>query len=135
MRIFISLLIGAAMLAPGAAQARERLSGEAQIAKALDGRVAGEPVDCIAITRGNQSSQVIPGEAIIYKNGSTLYLNRPRAGAESLSDRDIMVTRPFGSRLCSTDTVVLHDRYSHFVTGTVFLGEFVPYRKVETSAR
>lgn len=133
MRTIVSLLIGAALLAPGAVQARERLTPEAQLAKALEGRVAGEPVDCISLTRSN-STQVIPGTAIIYREGGTLYVNRPKSGAPR-DDRDIMVTRTFTSQLCSSDTIQLQDRDTHAMTGIVFLGQFVPYRRVETSAR
>ncbi len=132
MRTIIKLLVGAALLATGAAQARERLTPEAQLAKALEGRVAGEPVDCISLSR-SPSSQVIPGEAIIYRDGNTLYVNKPRSGAKALNDWDVLVTRTFTSQLCSSDTVLLHDRTTRATRGVVFLGEFVPYRKVQTS--
>lgn len=131
MRTLIHFLIGAALLAPGAVQAKERLAPEAQLAKALDGRVAGEPARCINL-RNSDSSQVIPGHAIVYKDGRTLWVNRPRSGARNLTANDVLVTRTLGSQLCSTDTVVMHDRYSQAMTGIVFLGEFVPYRKIET---
>lgn len=128
MRIIVQSLAGAALLAAGAAQA-ERPSPQAELAKALAGRVAGAPVDCIDVGR-SQSSRVIPGEAIIYRNGNILWLNRPRSGADALTGNEVLVTRTLSARrLCSSDTVVLHDRYSQAQTGLVFLGEFVPYRK------
>ena len=57
-------------------------------------------------------------------------MNRP-AGAETLDDHDILVTRIFGSQLCDNDVVRLLDRGSRMESGAVFLGEFVPYRKVK----
>ena len=46
-----------------------------------------------------------------------------------------MVNRLYGnSRLCSIDTVTMIDPVSGTFRGTVFLGEFVPYRRVRTSS-
>lgn len=114
-----------------AADARPRLSPEAKLAKMLDGRVAGKPQDCIYLPT-IRSSRIIDGTAIVYDAGRTLYVNRPRSGARSLNDDDILVTNLYGSgsQLCSIDIVRLHDRTGHFYSGFVGLGEFVPYRKV-----
>ena len=73
----------------------------------------------------------IDGTAIVYRVGSTLWVNRPKGGAESLDDDDILVTKTIGSQLCSIDTVQLRDRTSHMYAGFVSLGEFVPYRRVK----
>lgn len=128
MRRFLALLIGAALL-PAASQAAPRLTGEAQIAKALEGRVAGEPVDCINL-RNVRSTEIVDRTAILYDTGRTVYVNRPRGGADSLDRWDALVTRNYDSRLCSIDTVRLYDTGSRFERGFVFLGDFVPYRKV-----
>lgn len=124
----LTLAAAAALLAIGPAEAKPRLTPEQQLAKALEGRVAGEPVSCISLHRIT-SSRIIDDTAIIYDAGGTLYVNRPRSGAESLDRWDTLVTRTFGSQLCSIDTVKLVDSSSQFMTGLVFLGEFVPYRK------
>ena len=114
-----------------AADARPRIAPEAKLAKLLDGRVAGEPQDCIFLP-SIRGSHVIDHTAIVYDAGRTLWVNRPRSGAESLDDDDILVTNFYGSgsSLCSIDIVQLQDRYSNFYSGFVGLGEFVPYRKV-----
>lgn len=128
MRKLIPLIVGGLLLAGAPALASER--GEAQLERALAGRVAGEPVRCISLW-GSNSSQIIDNTAILFRVGSTIYVNRPRAGAESLDRDDTMVTRLYGdSRLCSIDTVRTVDLQSGFQTGIVFLGEFVPYRRV-----
>ena len=128
MRKLLALVIGGALLATGPAQA-ERRDPQAQLARVLDGRVAGEPVDCISLNRV-RSSRIIENTAIVYDAGSTIYVNRPRSGADSLDRWDTMVVRPFGSRLCSVDTVRMVDPTSHIMTGIVFLGDFVPYTRV-----
>jgi hypothetical protein len=132
MRTLITLLAGTLMLG-GVAQAKER-DPEAALANALRGRVAGEPVQCIDLHR-IRNSRIIDRTAIIYDAGSVLYVNRPDNGAEELNDWDTMVTRTSSSQLCNVDTVTMVDRTSHSFTGVVFLGDFVPYRRISTSSR
>lgn len=129
MRASVAFLAGALALTAAAAPAAPRLSPDAELAKAIEGRVAGEPVDCINLTRV-RSSRVIEGTAIVYDAGSTIYVNRPRSGAEDLDRWDSQVVKPFGTQLCSVDVVRMYDLQSRMQTGLVFLGEFVPYRKV-----
>ena len=119
-------LIGAAM--PAIAAQRDNKAGEAALAKAIAGRVAGTPVSCISQPT-IRSSQVIDGTAIVYDVGGTLYVNRPRIGAESLDDDDILVSRTVSTQLCSLDTIRLVDNASRIDQGFVTLGEFVPYTK------
>ena len=128
MRRLIPLLIGSAFLAAAPAGAAPRLDPEQRLARAIEGRVAGEPVRCLNL-RSIRSSRIIDRTAIIYDAGGTLYVNRPRAGRESLDQWDVLVTRPFNSQLCSIDVVQLYDTASRMQTGFVFLGDFVPYRK------
>lgn len=130
MRPFIFTIIAAAAIAAGPAAAKEKLAPEAQLEKMLEGRVAGEPQNCINLTSA-RSSTIIDGTAIVYRAGSTLWVNRPKGGAESLDDDDILVTKTIGSQLCSIDTVQLRDRTSHMYAGFVSLGEFVPYRRAK----
>lgn len=132
MRHLIPALLAAAALAaiPGTVSAREKLAPEAKLDKLLEGRVAGEPQNCLPLT-SISSSQVIDQTAIVYRAGSTLWVNRPRGGAESLDDDDIFVTKTSGSQLCSIDVVQLHDRASNMYSGFVSLGEFIPYRRAK----
>ena len=87
MRLFPSLLIGAALLGASAAALaadRDNSKNEAKLTAALAGRVAGKPVDCISL-RDIRSSQIIDDTAIVYDTGGgRLFVNRPRIGAESL---------------------------------------------------
>jgi len=125
-----ALLAAAAVAAAPAATAREKLAPEDQLAKLLEGRVAGEPQDCISLST-TRSSQIIEKTAIVYKSGGTYWVNRPKGGAESLDDDDILVTKTTGSQLCSIDAVELRDRSSHMYAGFVSLGKFVPYKRVK----
>ncbi|MHA6720269.1 hypothetical protein ACX40Y_12570 [Sphingomonas sp. RS6] len=128
-QIFATLLAGAALLAaPVASAKRDGDTPDAQLAKMIEGRVAGKPVDCINLGMAT-SSTVVDGKAIVYRSGATLYVNEPRAGADRLDDDSILVTNTFGSQLCSIDAVHLVDRFGYFPRGFVLLGKFVPYTR------
>ena len=131
MRKLITLLAGTLMLG-GVAQAK-RPDPEAALANALRDRVAGEPVQCIDLHRIH-GSRIIDGTAILYDAGSVIYVNRPTNGAEELTQWDTMVTRTSTSQLCNVDTVTMVDRGSQTFSGIVFLGDFVPYRRVRTAS-
>ncbi len=106
MRKLITLLAGTLMLG-GVAQASPQ-DREAELARALEGRVAGEPVSCIE-PAPVRSSRIIPDTAIIYDAGGVIYVNRPDNGADQLNQWDTMVTRTPGTRLCNIDTVTMVD--------------------------
>jgi hypothetical protein len=126
----------AAALIAGGASAKDRPPktnprGEAALAKLLDGRVAGKPVNCISMTT-SQQSRIFDGTAIVYQaTGRTVYVNRPKIGADSLDNDDILVTKTWGSQLCSLDQIQLFDRVSRIPRSFVSLGEFVPYTKAK----
>ena len=128
MRKLIPLALGALVAATGPAQGAPKLDGEAQLAKALEGRVAGAPVECINL-RQVRSSRIIDRTGILYESGSTIYLNRPRSGARSLDQWDTLVTKLHSSQLCRIDVVQLYDSGTRMQTGVVFLDDFVPYRR------
>ena len=122
------LTLGAAAALALPAQAKP-VDGEAEIAEAVAGRVAGEPVRCVNL-RNVRSSRIIDNTAILYDTGNTIYVNRPRSGRESLDQWDVLVTKTFSSDLCTPDVVQLWDSGSRMQSGFVFLGEFVPYKRV-----
>lgn len=134
MRLAFAAAALAALALPGAAMAEEKSypKGEAELAKMLEGRVAGEPVRCVSTSSLGQST-VIDKTAIVYRVGSKLYVNRPRGGADQLSDDEILVTKVYGSQLCNIDKIDLVDRTSQMWSGFVVLGDFVPYTKVKAT--
>lgn len=125
-------LIAGTLLIGGAALAKPA-DHEAELARAIAGRVAEAPVNCIDLHRV-RSSRVITGTAIIYDMGNVLYVNRPENGASELNQWDTMVTRTPSTRLCSVDTVTMVNPSSRSFSGVVFLGDFVPYRRVRTGS-
>ena len=130
-RKLLPLLLGAVAIAaaPAQAQPRERPSGEAELARALEGCVAGEPVDCLNL-HSIRSSRTICGTALLYEVGGVIYVNRPRSGADQLDGWSAQINRSTTNSLCSVDTLELVDPTTGMFRGVVFLDEFVPYRRV-----
>lgn len=124
-----ALALAGMAFAPAAAEEAPG-KGEAKLAKMLEGRVAGDPVNCVR-TFPNARVSIIDGTAIVVRSGNTLYVNVP-AHPEDLDDRDTMVTRTFGTQICRTDQVTTFDSTAGIYTGNIFLGEFVPYRRAES---
>ena len=124
------ILAGAAVALTGAASATAETraeKGEAQLAKMLEGRTAGEPVQCISALRGDRV-QVIEHVGIVYDAGKTIYVARA-ADPKSLGHWDVPIIERFGSQLCKTDVIRTVDRSGGFLSGVVFLNDFVPYTK------
>lgn len=127
--------IAAVSLLASAAQAAPRQTAEEKLAKALEGREAGKPVDCI-YQRDIRSSRIYDRTAILYElNNGTYYLNRPEGGASSLNWNDVLVTDTHSPQLCSIDIVKLYDTHPWMQSGFVNLGKFVPYKKVTARAK
>ncbi len=127
-------LAGAALIAgAGAVQAKPSPTGEERLAKLLEGREAGTPVSCISRS-DRDNLQIIDKTALVYGSGRTIYVNRP-SNAQDIDSDDILVTRVHGSQLCKLDSVRLRDRTVGAPSGFLMLGDFVPYRRVDTARR
>jgi hypothetical protein len=134
-RLYRSTVLTAALaiaaLAASPVLAKDKLTGEQQLAKLLQGRVAEKPVNCIPILTGDEQTTVIDKTAIVWGWGDVIYVNRP-TNADSLNSDDILITHPTADQNCSIDTVQLRDRSSHMYDGFVGLNQFVPWRRVKT---
>lgn len=134
MRALAIALAATALLAGGASlQAKPKLTPEQRLEKLLEGRVAGKRTTCIS-TSDTRDMEIIDGVALVYRSGSTLYVNRPK-NPEDLDSDDILVIRPTGSQLCRLDMIHTVDRIGHFTTGFINLNDFVPYRRVQQASR
>jgi hypothetical protein len=125
------ILAGAALALVGAGTATAKPSlaerSEARLARMLEGRTAGAPVRCISAFNSDRI-QVIEHLGIVYDAGKTIYVARA-TDPRHLDNWDVPVINRFGSQLCTTDIIRTVDRSSGFITGPVFLEDFVPYTK------
>ena len=130
MRFLVLAAAASALAVTGAANAKPKLSGEAKLARMLEGRVAGQPTDCIRTWTRNDMKK-IDGTALVFGHGDVIYVNRTNS-PQSIDEDDVLLVRQTGSvsQLCRTDTVTTFEPMSKFYTGNVFLSEFVPYRRV-----
>ena len=130
MKTLATILAGAALVLGGTAvSAKSAEENEAKLARMLEGRTAGEPVNCISALRSDRM-EVIEHVGIVYDAGRTIYVARP-TNPESLGRNDIIVIDRYGAQLCDTDIIRTVDRYQGFTTGAVFLEDFVPYTKAD----
>jgi len=125
----IAAVITAALIASSTAPAKEsgsQKSAEA-LAKALAGRTAGPPVNCI-----NERSrmQIIDDWTILYRDRGIVYVQRPIGGCHGLSNSMSLIRNGYGTtRMCSGDINRIVDVRTGFGTGACTYSEFVPYRK------
>lgn len=129
-RMFIALpVLLAACASTGMAEDRPPQLTEKQQAtldRALEGKVAGKPQNCISLTQ-RADLQVISDDLLLYKAGRTVYVNRVLGSCSGLSFGRTLVTNVWGSQICRGDIARVADLSSGMLTGSCALGDFVPY--------
>lgn len=119
-----------AMALPSVAVAAPTLTPP--LAKALSGRTAGQPSDCITLATQARSSVIVDDTAIIYKESRRRWwVNFPQGGKCSiLRPNRALVTVTPSTRLCRMDLVRVVDfRPAPFDYGSCALGDFTPYSR------
>ncbi|MBS3928768.1 MAG: hypothetical protein KGZ65_10975 [Sphingomonadales bacterium] len=132
-KLATAVTAAAALLAGPALEAKPRLTPQQELAKLLEGREPGKPTNCVS-NSDTREMRVLDKTAIVFGWGNTIWVNVPK-NAEDLDDDDVLVTKTFGSQLCSLDIVYTMDRSSRITTGFINLGDFVPYRRVPKPAK
>jgi hypothetical protein len=127
------MLGGAAMLAScSTSQAQQTRAPRAQkeLAQALAGLTPGPPVRCIHNYQTNQM-EVIDDWTILFRDGSTIYVQHPRGGCPGLANGNrALVTRQIVTNdLCDKDFNAMVDLVSRSPGGACIFGPFVPYTR------
>ena len=128
------LTVGAALVlascTAGSHQYQRSSEAQQDLDKALAGRVAGKPLNCIPNYRATDM-QIIDDYTIIFKDGRTVYLQTPEYGCPGIANHsNILVNRPMGtSQLCSGDINHLIDPSTGMSGGSCVFSDFVPYTK------
>lgn len=98
------------------------------LARALDGKVPGEPQSCITSYRGSDL-RALGDNTLIYKvNKDLVYRNTLNGPCSGLSMGDTLVLRRVTSQYCRGDIATVVNLPSGTQTGSCALGDFVPYR-------
>jgi hypothetical protein len=129
----LAILAGMAALAGCAAspqmQASQQARSEREIARALDGRLAGAPVDCIS-DRGMQGPQVIDANTILYReSGRRIWRNDLEAACPALSPTTTMIVEIHGAQLCRNDRFRVVEPGTSIPSAYCRLGRFTPYMR------
>jgi hypothetical protein len=103
---------------------------EAALAKALAGRTAGPPQNCVeqrdlGVNKSYGKGAIVFGES----TDEVVYVNRPAVGCPGLDFGRALVIPNTISRLCRGDVVTVLDPVSSIVYGSCSLGVFTPYRR------
>ena len=109
-----------------AAAAAQPDAGEAELARLLEGRVAGAPERCLNLRRA-RLVRIVNRTAYVFRESGRLYVNRPM-NPEALDWRDTLVSWRLSPFTCAGDLIRMTDRYSG-ITRLVRAGPFVPYRE------
>lgn len=135
LRVSTLLVLGgtAAALSFSSVPAKEPPSPKAaqKLAQALQGRTPGPAIPCIANLRGRAEMTVIDDWTILFREGNTVYVQKPNGGCPKLgTGRYTLVKRQVGStRYCEGDIGEVVEPVSGFFAGSCVFGPFVPYTK------
>ena len=104
---------------------------EAHLQKLITGKVPGKATSCLPIGRSDNMI-VIDDNTVFYRAGSRLYRQDFRGGnCYGLgSGHYALVTKQFGSSLCSGDIARVMDVSNGFTVGSCVVGDFVPYSPI-----
>jgi hypothetical protein len=125
----IAISAGALLLSSTAPAGQSASPSAAEdLAKALAGRTAGKPVDCIS---ERSKMHIVDDWTILYRDRSIVYVQKPRGGCHGLSNGMSLIRDQFGTtRMCEGDINQIVDLRTGFGTGACVYSKFVPYRKV-----
>jgi hypothetical protein len=120
-------LLGAA----SAQQVPRSPKAQQELAKALAGRVASEPVNCINDFRSEIRMTVIDDYTLLFRNNGVVYVQNPPGGCANISNKTNALTtrRSSTNQLCAGDINTVVQPSSGIFRGSCAFGRFVPYRK------
>ncbi len=122
------LLGGCAQNAAMEATAQERADRE--LAAALEGRVRGEPVDCVSAS-GLEAPRIIDRDTLLYRPVSdTVWRNELPVGCTPLrGGSPTLIVELHGSQLCRNDSFRVLEQGASIPSVSCRLGQFIPYRR------
>lgn len=102
---------------------------QAALERELAGRTAGEPESCVS-WRSTQSLHATGTGQFVYRDGSTIYVNRPFHECRGFRPTDTLIVElRGGSRYCRGDQVRSVRPGSSIAGPLCVLGDFTPYRR------
>lgn len=100
---------------------------QARLAAMLAGKIAGPAQECLPLSDA-QDMQIIDARTIVFRTGSTVYVNPLRGACAGIGITSVLVMKPFGSiGHCENDIAEVLDPSTGMITGSCQLGPFIPY--------
>ena len=100
----------------------------ARLEAALEGKVAGEPVNCVSRYPGSSLTAVSESVLLYRVSGRLIYRNDLIGSCTGLGRGDTLIIKPTGSQYCRGDLGRSADLVTGSITGGCALGSFTPYR-------
>ena len=105
------------------------------LASALEGRIAGKPVDCVPNARLN-GPEIIDEKTLIYReSGRRIWRNDLIGQCPGLRPMDTLIVDVFGSQLCRNDHFRALTPGTRIPGAICRLGSFTPYDKPAQAKR
>ncbi len=104
--------------------------GEARLAQALAGKVAGQPISCLNNFRSNEM-EVIDSDTIIFRDGRTTYVQNTNGGCYPYGNSvgyTLITNQIGGGGNCRGDIAHVVDSSTGSFAGTCSFSDFIPYR-------
>lgn len=122
-------LVAACETAPE--QVTRTADAQATYDKMLAGKTAGKAMSCLASRRAGDMV-VIDDDTILFRDGRTVYVNKPLGSCTNLSNQSYaLATANTGPQLCRGDLANVIDASAGITVGACALGDFVPYRTAQ----
>jgi hypothetical protein len=117
--------------ASAAQQATRTPEAQQKLSKALAGRVAGQPLNCINDFRSEIRMTVIDDYTLLFRDHGVVYVQQPPGGCANISNKTNALTtrRSSTNQLCAGDINQVVQPSSGIFRGSCAFGPFVPYRK------
>ena len=116
------------LVAAGATATDSNSASNKDLDKALAGRVAGAPTDCIDQTF-TENPQIIDERTILYRSGRRVYVNTLEHACPSLDWDKVLIVELHGSQICRHDHFRVLARGTTIPGPTCLFSKFVPYDK------
>ena len=129
----VAVLLAAGCLAApyGERSAMADEEGQARLAEALEGRVAGEPESCVR-SQDLEGNRGIDHDTILFEGrGNVVYVNHTRSSCPELTPRRALRLRTTSTQICSGELVRVFDPDTGIEYGGCSLGDFIPYRRAD----
>ncbi|HEX7819825.1 MAG TPA: hypothetical protein VF463_04320 [Sphingobium sp.] len=103
-----------------------------ELAKALDGKMAGRPVACVSRGLGSDGLHAVTDELLLYRvNRNLIYRNDLHGSCSGISRGSALVLQPANDQFCRGDFAWSVDFSTGMRGPSCVLGNFIPYRTAD----